>query len=269
MSDAACSGTVSGTAIVSVVNPQTVSLLPFNPVCENITSVSLTGGSPAGGVFSGNGVNGNIFNTSVGSQTITYTVTFAPGCTGSASQPLTVNQLPSVVLNPLTNICSTAAPFALTTGTPTGGTYSGSGITNNTFNPAQAGLGTKVVTYTYTSTAGCTNSDTSTITVVTCTTCSNPPTVNAGPDKNSCNGAAVAMAGSFGGGASTALWSSTGTGNFTPNNSSLTASYNPSPADISAGSVNIILITNDPDGSGPCVAARDTMKITFLSSVNP
>lgn len=269
MSDAACNGTASGTVSVSVVNPQTVSLLPFGPVCENITTVSLTGGSPAGGVFSGNGVNGNIFSTSAGTQTITYTVTFAPGCTGSASQTLTVNPLPNVVMNPLNNICSTAAPFALTTGTPTGGNYSGSGITNNIFNPAQAGLGTKVVTYTYTSTAGCTNSDTSTITVVTCSSCSNPPTANAGPDKNSCNGASVAMAGSFGGGASTAIWSTSGTGTFTPNNSSLTASYNPSPADISSGFVNIILATNDPDGSGPCIAARDTMKITFLSSVNP
>lgn len=269
MSDAACSGTATGTASVTVVNPQSVGFLPLTPVCENITSVNLTGGSPAGGVYSGVGVTGTVFNTSVGTQTITYTVTFAPGCSGSASEIQTVNALPNVVLNPLGNVCNTAAPFALTTGTPTGGTYTGTGITNNIFSPAVAGLGTKVVTYSYTSTAGCTNSDTSTITVVTCVTCSNPPTANAGPDKNSCSGAPVAMAGSFGGGANSSSWSSTGSGSFTPNISSLTATYTPSPADIAAGFVNIILTTNDPDGAGPCVSARDTMKITFLNNVNP
>lgn len=267
MSDAACIGTASGTASVTVVNPQSVALLPLTPVCENITSVNLTGGSPAGGVYSGVGVSGTVFNTAVGTQTITYTVTFAPGCTGSASEVQVVNNLPAVVLNPLGNVCNTAAPFALTTGTPTGGTYTGVGITNNIFSPSVAGLGTKVVTYSYTSTAGCTNTDTSTITVVTCVTCSNPPTANAGPDKTSCGGAAVSMAGSFGGGANSSSWSTSGTGSFTPNITSLTATYTPSPADIAAGSVNIVLTTNDPDGAGPCVAARDTMKITFFNLV--
>ncbi|MFN8154279.1 MAG: T9SS type A sorting domain-containing protein [Bacteroidia bacterium] len=267
MSDAACSGTATGTASVTVVNPQSVALLPFTPVCENITSVNLTGGSPAGGVYSGTGVSGTTFNTSSGSQTITYTVTFAPGCSGSASQLFTVNPLPNVVLNPLGNVCSTAAPFTLTTGTPSGGTYTGTGITNNVFSPSVAGLGTKVITYAYTSTAGCTNTDTSTITVITCVTCSNPPTANAGPDKTSCNGADVSMAGSFGGGANSSNWSSTGTGTFSPNITSLTATYTPSAADLAAGFVFIVLTTNDPDGSGPCVAARDTMKITYLDQV--
>ncbi len=269
ISDAACSGTATGTASVTVVNPQSVSFLPLTPVCENITQVNLTGGSPAGGVYSGVGVSGTIFNTSVGTQTITYSVTFAPGCVGSATQSQVVNNLPNVVLNPLGNVCNTAAPFTLTTGTPSGGTYSGTGITNNVFSPAVAGLGTKVVTYSYTSTAGCTNTDTSTITVITCTTCSNPPTAYAGPDKNSCSGAAVAMAGSIGGGANSSSWSSTGSGSFSPNITSLTASYTPSAADIAAGTVFIILTTNDPDGSGPCVSARDTMKITLINSVSP
>jgi hypothetical protein len=49
----------------------------------------------------------------------------------------------------------------------------------------------------------------------------------------------------------------------------MTAQYVPTPADIAAGQVSIILTTNDPDGSGPCLAARDTMKVTFQNSINP
>lgn len=269
MNDAACSGTASGTASVSVVNPQSVALLPFTPVCIDAGLRTLSGGSPAGGVWSGNGVSGNTFDPSVGTQTITYTVTFAPGCTGNASQVYTVNPLPNVVLNSLGSVCNTAAPFTLTGGTPAGGTYSGTGVASNIFNPSTAGLGTKIITYTYTSTAGCTESDTALITVITCVNCNNPATVNAGPDKFGCNGSSVSMAGSFGGGANTASWSSTGTGTFTPSITSMTAQYVPTPADIAAGQVNIILTTNDPDGMGPCLSARDTMKITFQNSINP
>lgn len=266
MNDAACSGTASGTATVNVVNSQSVSLLPFSGVCAGAPSQVLSGGSPAGGVYSGTGVSNGVFAPSVGTQTITYTVTFAPGCTGSASQQFTVSPIPAVALNTFPNVCQTATPFILTGGTPTGGTYTGAGISNNTFNPASAGLGVKIITYTFTSSAGCTNSDTATITVISCSSCANPPTANAGPDKTSCSGSSVAMAGTFGGGASTASWSTSGSGTFTPNITSLTAQYNPSAADILSGQVNIVLSTNDPDGTGPCVAARDTMKIFFRSA---
>jgi len=64
------------------------------------------------------------------------------------------------------NICGTAVPsFNLTGGIPSGGTYSGTGVTNNVFDPSNAGLGTHDITYTYSS-AGCTITDTETITVV-------------------------------------------------------------------------------------------------------
>lgn len=266
MSDAACSGTASGTATVTVVTAQTVTLSPFQAVCEGAPPQALTGGSPAGGVYSGTGVSNGVFDPAFGTQLITYTVTFAPGCTGSASQNFTVNPIPAVVLNTLPSTCQTAAPFTLTGGTPTGGNYSGPGVSNNIFNPSVAGLGLKIITYTYTSPAGCTGSDTSTITVITCTTCTNPPTANAGIDRTSCPGASVTMAGSIGGGATSSTWTTLGTGTFSPNNTSLTALYTPSAADVSAGLVRIILTTNDPDGNGPCVAARDTLVITFLSN---
>lgn len=268
MNDAACSGTASGTATVNVVNSQSVSLLPFSGVCAGAPSQVLSGGSPAGGVYSGTGVSNGVFAPSVGTQTITYTVTFAPGCTGSASQQFTVNPIPTVTLNTFPNVCNTAAPFTLTGGSPTGGTYTGTGVSNNVFNPSTAGLGVKIITYTFTSTAGCTNSDTATITVITCSSCTNPPTANAGLDRSTCAGLNVSLTGTIGGGATSATWSTQGTGVFSPNNTSLTAQYIPSAADISAGQVNLTLTTNDPDGTGPCVAASDVLVITFLPAAS-
>jgi hypothetical protein len=266
MSDATCSGTTSGTATVNIIVAPTVTLAAFSPICTNAGMQNLTGGSPAGGVYSGLGVTGSTFDPSVGTSTITYTVTYGTGCQKSASRVWTVSTAPVVTLNGFAAVCSTAPSFALSGGTPGGGTYSGPGVSGNTFNPATAGLGVKVITYTVSS-GGCQGVDTATITVNNCAGCANPPTANAGADKSSCGSAAVVLSGaSIGGAASTLTWSTAGTGTFSPNATTLAASYNPSVADITAGSVKIYLTTNDPDGAGACVAAKDSLIITFLSA---
>ncbi len=54
--------------------------------------------------------------------------------------------------------------FALTGGMPSGGTYSGPGVSGGNFNPATAGVGIHTITYTY-SDGTCSNSCTFTITV--------------------------------------------------------------------------------------------------------
>ncbi len=269
MSDAACSGTATNSITISVVTPQTVSLNPFTAVCVTDPNEILTGGSPAGGVYSGVGVSGGQFDPSVGTQTITYTVTFAPGCVGSASQVFQVNQLPVVVFNALGNICQTAAPFTLNSGTPAGGVYSGQGVSNNIFNPAAAGLGTKILTYTYTGPGGCVVSDTALVTVVSCSNCTTPAFANAGGNITSCTSGSVQLAGAISGSATSAFWSGNGSGGFSPNVNALNASYNPSAQDIATGQVRLILTTNDPDGTGPCLAHKDTMFIFFPSIVSP
>ena len=94
-----CFGSVSGVASVSVVPPPIVTLAPFtSTVCSNAI-VTLSGGSPIGGAYSGTGVSGNQFNGSiagVGTHTITYTYGVGNGCQRSASQPITVIAGPSV-----------------------------------------------------------------------------------------------------------------------------------------------------------------------------
>jgi uncharacterized protein (TIGR02145 family) len=58
-----------------------------------------------------------------------------------------------------------AKPIKLKGGIPLNGTYSGPGVSANTFNPAAAGVGTKTIMYTYTNAALCSASKTKTITV--------------------------------------------------------------------------------------------------------
>ena len=56
-------------------------------------------------------------------------------------------------------------PIALIGGSPLGGTYSGTGVSNGMFDPSQTGTGTFTLTYTYTDGFGCTNSATNSIVV--------------------------------------------------------------------------------------------------------
>src|SRR5512136_785916 len=80
---------------------------------------------------------------------------------------MTVNALPTVTFGgTLTAQCLTSTTYALTGGTPAGGTYSGAGVTGSNFNASVAGIGVHTLTYTYTDgTTGCTNSATNSITV--------------------------------------------------------------------------------------------------------
>ena len=110
-------------------------------------------------------VNG-VFNpqtAGLGTFLITYSYTNGNGCLSSASSNITVNPLPTVSVSSITPICAGAASFLLTSGSPSGGNYSGSGITNNYFDPAAVGSGTTSYTYSYSN--GCSASASGTITV--------------------------------------------------------------------------------------------------------
>ena len=89
--------------------------------------------------------------------------------------------------------------------------------------------------------------------------CTNPPTASAGANTAVCVGSNVSLNGTIGGGASNAVWSSNGTGSFTPSASVLNATYVPSAADYAAGSVTLTLTTN---AIAPCTAATSSMTVT-------
>jgi hypothetical protein len=87
-----CSNTVLET--ITVLNAPAVQFdLAFTSLCINYAPYTLTGGTPAGGVYSGPGVSGGVFDPSVagiGSWTLTYDVTDPNGCTGQSSTILQV-----------------------------------------------------------------------------------------------------------------------------------------------------------------------------------
>jgi hypothetical protein len=94
--------------------------------------------------------------------------------------------------------------------------------------------------------------------------CTNPPTANAGSNSSVCAGQNYTLAGSIGGGANSATWSTSGTGTFSPNDVFGTATtYIPSAADITAGSVSITLTTDDPDGAADCIPAVSSFTLTI------
>lgn len=166
-----CSNEKVAEVIIGNSDPAIITL-PQNTFCNNGSPVDITV-SPAGGVLSGPGVNGLIFNPQglTGPQQLNYTYT-NEGCTQNGVFNLTVNPAPVVdfttpfILEPY--CLNDEIPL---TATPAGGTFSGPGVTGSTFDAGAAGSGTHTLTYTYTDGNGCTNSDTSpTILVGTCYT---------------------------------------------------------------------------------------------------
>ena len=90
--------------------------------------------------------------------------------TGAYSNPINITRyLPEVTLEPFDWVCVEWPAFELTGGMPAGGEYSGPGVVNGWFNPASAGVGTHIITYTYSDPNNCENFDTETILVDPCT----------------------------------------------------------------------------------------------------
>ena len=85
------------------------------------------------------------------------------GCTNTNTTTVTVNPLPTVTTSATSqNACVNWTTDALS-GTPNGGTFSGTAVTGNNFDPSTAGQGTFTITYTFTDLNGCTNTATSQI----------------------------------------------------------------------------------------------------------
>jgi hypothetical protein len=87
--------------IITVNSLPTVSLAAFNSICDTAGIVNLTGGSPAGGTYSGISVSNNAFNTSIGVGTypITYSYTNNNNCSASSLNDLTVIECSNVGLS--------------------------------------------------------------------------------------------------------------------------------------------------------------------------
>jgi len=160
-----CSNAMQGTAVVNQYQQTNIMFnsIPHNCINNNIQPLIAT---PSGGTFSGNGVTGSNFSAAtagVGNHTITYTYTDGNGCIATAQQPAMVYALPVVSFSNPSDICTSAQPFMLYGGVPSGGHYSGSGIASDSLYPDSLSVGIHNVIYTYIDGNSCKNSDTATI----------------------------------------------------------------------------------------------------------
>ena len=149
-----------------------VTLADFTDLCANGTTLTLSGGLPAGGSYKVNGTVAATFDPKLngqGTYNITYTYTDGSNCTGSAVKTLKVNPVPDVSLGTISHICQNEPVLTFTTGYPAGGTYKLDGVVAGSLNPAIAAAGTHPVIYSYTDGKGCAASDTQTIDVRTFT----------------------------------------------------------------------------------------------------
>jgi gliding motility-associated-like protein len=172
----------SATDVVTItLTPQDIPT--FNAIpnfCENTTAPSLQ-------VLSNENISGTwnpalIANTA---GTTTYTFTPTAGlCAATVTLDVTVDPEPNPTINPVADLCISAASVTVV-GNPAGGTFSGAGMTGDSFNPSTAGIGTHTITYTFTDGNGCTGSSTVDIVVNTnldFTLTSTNPTVCGGSD---------------------------------------------------------------------------------------
>ena len=154
------SGSCRRTAYVEVLvqAKPTVSLSTLPVLCESGAEINLQNyANPKGGVFSGVGVYNNIFSAAsaqVGKHTVSYLYTDDNSCKNVATAVIDVNNSysPNVTFGGLPELCATDEGYYELSGYVqghTGGTFSGTGVSNGRFFPAQARAGLNTLTYTY------------------------------------------------------------------------------------------------------------------------
>jgi hypothetical protein len=162
VSDSLCSASDSMTFTRNM--PTFISAGADISLCISSGTVNLNG-TPTGGVWTGTGVSANTFSPLIsgpGAFNLVYTFTDSNGCEGVDTALYTVNISPTVNAGNDTAVCADA--YLNLDGLPSGGSWSGQGVSGNQFNPA--GLsGNKTITYSYTDINGCTNTDTRNVTV--------------------------------------------------------------------------------------------------------
>ena len=160
--------TITCPANVATCNPLVTGIAPtsINDNCAGTTvAYALTGATTGNG---NTDASGTTFN--VGTTSVMYTVTDAAGNTNNCAFNVVIHPTPVVVLSAFANdtICEGDAAVALPNATPAGGTFSGAGVVGGNFNPATAGTGNHYVVYSSTNVEGCTDIDSTMITVVVC-----------------------------------------------------------------------------------------------------
>ena len=143
-----------------------ISVVGVDSVCIGQTAI-LTTTAIAATTYSWNtGATTNSISISPLVTSIYSVTAINGGCTAINSHLVVVKPAPLIAFSLPQNICSNAPPFVLTA-TPAGGSYIGSSIISNTFNPS-IGVGSYPITYSVSNSYGCVSSVTNTMVVLSC-----------------------------------------------------------------------------------------------------
>jgi gliding motility-associated-like protein len=256
-------------------------------ICNNNASTILSGsvnGPTSTGIWSG---GAGTFTPNDSSLNPIYIPTLAEIATGSVnivlsstnngnckqvkdSLTIVFTQAPTVTAgtdlfsckNNPTTVLSGTVSGSTTTGIWTGGSGSfnpGNTQLTTTYTPSSSELAAGSVSLVINSTNNGNCNQVSDTVVINFT---NPATVNAGVDLFACkNNAATALTGLITGPTTTGIWTG-GSGSFNPNNTSLTATYTPSAAELAVGYVNLILTSTN---NGGCNSVNDLIKLNFIA----
>ena len=276
---------VADSILITITPAPTVNAGANVSLCAGTMTASLNGISSTGsgqwstsgtGTFTPNNTTLNAVYTltpadsASGLVTLTLTSSNNGSCNAVADQmKIYITQPPVANAGTDATVCGNNS--LVLNGTISGGSGNGVWSTPNgsgSFSPSTSDLnasylavnadtvaGNILLILTTTNNGGCAaDADTVVVTV------NSGPIANAGADQTICSNNPVAsLSGSVinaaGGG-----WITMGTGTFSPDTSTLNAIYNASPADVLAGSVNLVLATT---GNGQCNSTTDTLLISF------
>ena len=253
--------TIGGAGITSLVSTYLITAKDTT-ICSGSSvtlTATVTGTLPPGtsvAWFTSTGTEITTGLTYTPSPALTTTTTFYVGsCPGSNMVPVTVTVTPAAntAITPAGPFCISSPSVNLTAATG-GGIWSGMGITNSangTFNPATAGVGSHIITYTISGPCG--GSSTATIVVNASANTTITPT---GPFCTS--SPSINLTAATGGG----IWSGTGITN------SSNGTFNPSTAGVGSHIIKYVISGACADSSTITIVV-DTVPNTTINPAGP
>ena len=284
--------------VVTFINPPTITGFDGN-VCTNTQSVVLNStvvGSTVLPIWSpaaGPGAPSGFFNpTTLGSSVIyslsvndytssvlNFVVSLNPGApclSVTDNVQITMRPKPLAIAPPDFTVCANAGlinlngSFGGSAQTATWTTLNGTGAFNpptappvSTYTMSFNDMSIGTLTYVLTTDNGIYGSvcpqETDTLKIAVLAA----PVVAVNSNTSVCENAPVALTGTVSGYTNSGVWSSTGTGAFTPTNTALGGQYFPSNGDVSTGSVTLTLLSTNNQG---CPAQSGSFVATFVDA---
>jgi len=160
-----CEGSSNQLSVVVFDLPEVAMAISTDSICISADPVGIVG-LPFGGTYVGDGIVGNSIDPGFaggGAHQVYYTYTDSNGCTNTSDVfDYFVLFEPTVLFLSQDTVLAGDPPVEMT-GIPSGGYYTGFGVSGNLFYPELVAPGFYQITYNYVDDDGCTNRDTQVI----------------------------------------------------------------------------------------------------------